>query len=173
MITKINTDIPSQTNKRIIQELFKTCLWRPASDDAIDISINKPDSGFLMVTYFNDNIEHTPHEILNVYANMILDIVQKKSLMRFKGIRRCYWNWYNPSSKGMFYHKDELKDNKYSIIYNLHTNDGGTKFKINDEERFEKSVESEALIFPSKIDHMGVAPTKDLHRFNLNIIVEI
>ena len=74
MITKINTDIPSQTNKRIIQELFKTCLWRPASDDAIDISINKPDSGFLMVTYFNDNIEHTPHEILKLLTQQTFQI---------------------------------------------------------------------------------------------------
>ena len=65
------------------------------------------------------------------------------------------------------------KDNKFSIIYNLHDNDGGTEFKINNEIKFYKSEESTALLFPSKIEHRGVSPTKDLNRFSLNILIEI
>tara|TARA_R100001509_G_scaffold31301_1_gene16680 strand:+ start:228 stop:746 length:519 start_codon:yes stop_codon:yes gene_type:complete len=172
MITKINTNIPSQTNKRIIQTLFTTSYWKHSVDDGTNVNVDMADSGFAMVSYY-DNKPHTPHEILNVYAAMILDIVQKNYLIKFKDVQRYYWNWYNPSSKGMSYHKDDLRDNRYSIIYNLHTNDGGTKFKINGKEKFEKSVESEALIFPSKIEHIGVAPKENLHRLNLNIVVKI
>ena len=50
---------------------------------------------------------------------------------------------------------------------------GGTIFEINNQEKFEKSIESEAIIFPSKIRHMGVAPKENFHRFNLNIITQI
>ena len=69
--------------------------------------------------------------------------------------------------------KYDLQDNKFSIIYNLHDNDGGTEFKINNEVKFYKSEESTALLFPSKIEHRGVSPTKDLNRFSLNILIEI
>jgi len=73
----------------------------------------------------------------------------------------------------MEYHIDSNYDNLYSIIYNLHDNDGGTKFKINDKVTFYKANESEALLFPSKLIHKGVAPKKSLNRFSLNIVLEI
>ena len=172
MIKKINTGIPSQTNKKIIDTLFNTSLWRHAKDGSPVYNINQPDCGMAIIT-FGDSIEYTPHEILNVYAGVIFDIVQKNSLIQFKKINRYYWNWYSPGSIGTKYHEDHPNDNKYSIIYNLHTNDGGTIFKINEEEKFEKSVESEAIVFPSKITHKGIPPKKSLHRLNLNIITEI
>ncbi len=172
MITKVKTDIPSQTNKKIIDILTNTSLWRHAKDEGPTYNINQPDCGMAMIT-FEDTVGHTPHETLNVYAGVIFDMVQKNSLIQFKKINRYYWNWYSPSSTGTKYHKDHDNDNKYSIIYNLHTNDGGTIFKINDEEKFEKSVESEAIVFPSKISHKGIPPKENLHRLNLNIITEI
>ena len=173
MITKINTNIPTQTNKRIIQTLFKTTFWGFAKDNELSHDLNKSNQGLAMVTFQDENIPYSPNEILNTYAGIIFDMVQKDSFIKFKKIKRLYWNWYDQTSQGMAYHIDDPADNKYSIIYNLHTNDGGTNFKINDEIKFEKSTESEAIVFPSKIWHSGVAPTKDLHRFNLNIITEI
>ncbi len=68
---------------------------------------------------------------------------------------------------------DSKLDNKYSILYNLHNNDGGTEFKINDKLKFFKSNESEAILFPSKIEHRGIAPKVNPNRFCLNITLEI
>ena len=171
MITKINTNIPSQTNRKIINQLFCTRQWSFAHDDP-HASINLKDNGLAVVTHDLDN-SHTPNEILNVYAGIIFDMIQKNTVIKFKTIQRYYWNWYNPSSTGTCFHQDDVRDDRYSIIYNLHTNDGGTIFEINNQEKFEKSIESEAIIFPSKIRHMGVAPKENFHRFNLNIITQI
>ena len=38
---------------------------------------------------------------------------------------------------------------------------------------FYKSNQSEALVFPSKLLHRGVAPKKDLNRFSLNMVVKL
>jgi|TARA_R100000030_G_scaffold38625_1_gene28926 hypothetical protein len=174
MITKINTSIPTDTNKKILDILFNSPSvdWGFAIDDRFKMNLKKLDSGLSFLTY-SQYQKHRPHEVLNTYASFIFDMTKEKSLIKFKEIDRFYWNWYHPYSKGTKFHIDETEDNCYSIIYNLHTNDGGTKFNINDEIKFEKSVESEAVIFPSKILHTGVAPTKDLHRFSLNIITRI
>jgi hypothetical protein len=85
---------------------------------------------------------------------------------------RVYWNWYAPGAL-MEFHQDGNKDNYYSIIYNIHNNDGGTEFNINNKIKFFKSVESEALLFPSILYHRGMAPKESLNRFALNIIVQI
>lgn len=172
MITKINTDIPKQTNQRILDILFNLNGWNFATDDRFKINLNTLDSGFSFISY-SQYQNHKPHEVLNAYAGFIFDMVREKSLIKFKEVDRFYWNWYHPNSKGTKFHIDDTDDNYYSIIYNLHTNDGGTKFKINDEIKFEESIESEAIVFPSKILHTGVAPTKSLHRFSLNIITKI
>ncbi len=73
----------------------------------------------------------------------------------------------------MTFHDDEKKDNYYSIVYNLHNNDGGTEFKINDKIEFYPSVVSQAIVFPSKLIHRGIAPNKFYNRFSLNMVVEI
>ena len=173
MITKINTNIPKQTNQRILDELFNLQGWSFATDDSFKIKLNTLDSGFSFQSYNSQNQNIKSHEVLNVYAGFIFDMIREKSLIKFKEIDRFYWNWYHPNSKGTKFHIDDPRDNRYSIIYNLHTNDGGTEFKINDQIKFEKSLESEAIVFPSKILHTGVAPTKDLHRFSLNIVTKI
>tara|TARA_Y100000114_G_scaffold135301_1_gene136060 strand:+ start:270 stop:788 length:519 start_codon:yes stop_codon:yes gene_type:complete len=172
MITRINTEVPFDTNKRILETLFKTQQWGHAYDNKTHLNINKADGGFAIVTYADDR-SYTSNEILNVYASFIFDMVQKNTVIKFKHLQRYFWNWYSPSSKGTLFHQDDPRDDRYSIIYSLHTNDGGTCFKINDEIKFEKSVESQALLFPSKLEHRGIAPTKDLNRLNLNIIVQI
>tara|TARA_Y100000361_G_C10980664_1_gene248886 strand:- start:41 stop:541 length:501 start_codon:yes stop_codon:yes gene_type:complete len=166
MITKINTDIPTSVNKDIINNLYRATDWFFGSDKILNININNKDAGFTLNTTMNN------HDILNTYAKVIYTMVEKDTFMKFKKIDRIYWNWYHPGSD-MKFHEDDLQDNKFSIIYNLHDNDGGTEFKINNEVKFYKSEESTALLFPSKIEHRGVSPTKDLNRFSLNILIEI
>jgi len=177
MITKVKTNIPTSINKKILNYLQKNVItWQFAHDDINLLKVNKPDHGFACVS-FSDGVNNNRidgfDETLNIYGGVILDIVQQQSIVKFKNIRRMYWNWYNQSSIGCQYHQDGIQDNKYSIIYNLHTNDGGTSFKIEDNIIFEKSIESEAIIFPSKIWHKGNPPIEDFNRFNLNIITEI
>ena len=172
MITEINTGIPSQTNKKIINELYLCESWLFGNDGVLpNKNLYKRDAGFLLNT-FNKNNQSRPNEILNTYAHVILDMVQNKIDLRFKDIVRIYWNWYHTESL-MEFHQDGYHDNLYSIIYNLHNNDGGTEFKLNDETLFYKSIESKAMVFPSKIFHRGIAPKKDLNRFSLNILLEI
>ena len=163
MITKINTDIPSNTNKKIIETLYDTSNWRFGFDNALTKNPNKRDSGFIL----SQN-----NDILNTYAQIIFDTVEKKTFMKFKKINRLFWNWYHPGSI-MEFHQDMKEDNKFSIVYNLHDNDGGTEIKVDDKNNFYKSIESEALLFPSKLYHKGVAPKENLNRFSLNIVLEI
>ena len=125
----------------------------------------------MLFTYHINNDYHN-NDILNTYAQIIFDMVERKTFMKFKKINRVYWNWYHPGSV-MKFHLDVEEDNKFSIIYNLHDNDGGTEIKINDKITFYKSKESEALLFPSKLYHKGIAPKENLNRFSLNIILEI
>tara|TARA_R100000995_G_C3445238_1_gene105329 strand:+ start:301 stop:816 length:516 start_codon:yes stop_codon:yes gene_type:complete len=171
MITKINTDIPNNTNKKIIETLYNTHNWRFGFDQTLTKNLDKKDSGFMLFTYNIDNDYHN-NDILNTYAQIIFDMVEKKTFIKFKKINRVYWNWYHPGSI-MKFHYDVKEDNQFSIIYNLHDNDGGTEMKINDKITFYKSKESEALLFPSKLYHRGVAPKENLNRFSLNIVLEI
>ncbi len=172
MISIINTNIPKETNRRIINELYYLKTWYFGHDKNIKDVINKQDSGFSSTTFREDNNNFYNNDVLNTYAKFIFDIVQKKSFMKFKKIIRIYWNWYHSSSV-MLYHHDSEQHNMFSILYNLHDNDGGTEFKINDKVTFYKANESEALLFPSKLIHKGIAPKKSLNRFSLNIFLEI
>jgi hypothetical protein len=166
MIQIINTEISKNTNRKIIDNLFKVSNWGFGADKILNTNINIKDSGF----HFNSL--NFKHDILNTYADIIFDLVENNTFMKFKKIDRIHWNWYHPGSD-MKFHEDDFQDNKFSIIYNLHNNDGGTEFKINNEIKFYKSEESTALLFPSKIEHRGIAPKKDLNRFALNIVLEI
>lgn len=161
MIQKINTNVPSNTNVRILQALFEAKTWAFGYDNK---KINKPeifDSGFTLLSL------GTKSE-LEIYSYMLLDMVQEHTPLKIKNIYRMNWNWYNRNSVTKF-HEDMEEDNCYSIAYNLHTNDGGTEFKINDKIQFYPSIEGEALFFPSKLLHRGIAPKTTPHRFMLNI----
>lgn len=171
MITKINTNIPKNTNQKILNRLYTSKGWCFGFDENNHINKDKKDAGLITVTY-NQKGDYYVDDVLNTYAQVIFDAVESNCFMKFKKIRRIYWNWYHPGSK-MQFHIDTQGDNKFSIIYNLHDNDGGTEFKINDEITFHKSIESEAILFPSKLYHKGVAPKTNLNRFSLNIVLEI
>jgi len=173
MITKIDTKIPTKTNQRIIDLLYKANGWGFGFDGHQDdtYDVNKLDAGFLMRTY-DQNQPYVNSESLNAYGSTIVDIVEKNCFLKFKKINRFCWNWYNRNSY-MEWHPDMENAKFYSIIYNLHNNDGGTDIKVNDEVNFCKSNESEAILFPSLLWHRGVAPKENLNRFCLNIMVEI
>ena len=166
MIKKIDTGIPTGINKDIINNLYRATNWFFGADKDLNININKEDEGFTLNTTKYD------YDILNTYAKVIYTLVEKDSFMKFREIIRVYWNWYHPGSD-MTFHQDDIRDNYFSIIYNLHDNDGGTEFRMNDDVKFFKSEESSALLFPSKIEHRGVSPTKNLNRFSLNILITI
>ena len=171
MIEKVNTGISSNTNKRIIDLLFEVNTWSFGFEIFLSKNINKSIAGMLYRSYMDEST-YVGNDALNSYAFTICDMVEKNSYLNFKKIKRVYWNWYFPGSS-MEFHHDDPKDNSYSIVYNLHNNDGGTDFKINNEVTFHKSIESEAILFPSKIYHRGIAPKKSLNRFSLNMMVEI
>lgn len=171
MVTKIDTGIPINTNNRIINNLYATKNWCFGFDKNTFIDTDQRDYGFLVVTY-TETQEYQKNDILNTYAQFIFDMINSKSFMKFKKITRIYWNWYHPGSLTKF-HMDNPDDNAFSIIYNLHNNDGGTEFKINDKIDFYKSIASEAIVFPSKLYHRGIAPKINPNRFCLNMVLEI
>ena len=167
MIKQFNIDIPPKTNKDIINLLHKDRNWYFGSDgSSLTTNINKTDAGFML----DSNNPINP--VLNTYAKVICNMVEKHSFMKFKIIDRIYWNWYH-SNSNTFLHEDSLSDNAFSIIYNLHTNDGGTEFKINEKTEFYQSQESMALLFPSKIYHKGISAKNYPSRFALNVVVQI
>jgi len=171
MIQEIDTKISEKTNKRIINELYSISNWQFGSDIILNKNICKKDSGF-SVTTLNSINNININNILNTYAFCILDMIQENTFIKFKNVVRIFWNWYHQGSL-MEYHRDSSEDNIYSIVYNLHNNDGGTEFKIDEKIKFYNSISSQALLFPSKIYHRGMPPKKDLNRFSLNIMVQI
>jgi len=173
MIKIIKNILPPEINKNIITTLCNQQNWSFPHDikdmtreNFLNnfVKNNISNCGFSLVTYDNFNNIHIKTE-LNLYGEIIFYYIKQKSKLNIFDIKRIYWNYYDQSSTGN-YHKDKGEENYISIIYNLHTNDGGTYIK----NKFIPSNEGEAIIFPSNIIHKGVAPIKNKHRFNLNII---
>ena len=170
MIKEINLDFLKESNKRIINNLYKLQNWG-FGFEYHPRNVNRKDGGFTIITYSED-VDYFNNDILNTYVEIILDVIKEKYLWQFKRIHSVFWNWYHQGSVTEF-HIDSPKDNMFSILYNLHDNDGGTEFKINDEKKFYKSIDSQALLFPSKLYHRGVSPKTNENRFSLNIVIEI
>src|SRR6056300_482027 len=104
MIKEINTGIPSNTNKGIIKHLYCAQNWHFGWDQNSDLNIDKKDSGLIL------NIINSNNPVLNTYAQIIFDIVEKNTAIQFKKIERIYWNWYHPGSITEF-HEDSAEDN--------------------------------------------------------------
>jgi len=170
----IDNILPKEINNNILGQLFNSRNWGIAYDkpDFIERMIldNQPNEGFNILSYDNvKNIKlNTP---LNIYADTILYKVKEILEIDFLEPSRYYWNYYDNSATTHF-HTDESKD-YITILYNLHNNDGGTEIKINNKTKFYKSIESQALIFPSHFHHRGIVPKENKHRLNLNIIARI
>jgi len=175
-IQTIDTNLPTRFNQKIINLLFTSKLWGIATDkkpfDNHFYDINRYDMGFLLASYERE-CNNFGQNNLNIYAEIIVDsLFEKIKNKNYKNIERFYWNWYNQTSITEF-HQDRQENNKLSIVYNIHTNDGGTEIKVNDDLQFYPSVAGQAILFNSNLWHRGIPPKKDSQRFSLNIIMEI
>ena len=169
MITEINTNIPQSANDRIINYLMNAKGWYFGKDND-ERNFKKPDAGFTLMTYHEDpsNIPIL-NPAVNAFGWFIFDIVRDKFNLNFKNVHRIFWNYYSKNSV-MGFHIDRPEDKAYSIVYNFTDNDGGTEFRVNEKVIFKKSIASQALVFPSKLDHKGVAPKNTYNRIALNIV---
>lgn len=170
MIKTIETKLPTEFNQKIINDLSTLDMWRIATDGnlgGLDINQkNKSDSGFSFTSYKENEIHHK-EGFFNPLAEIIHYIACTKLHINKNIITRVMYNFYTPSAKCEL-HQDTAKENFFSILYNFHTNDGGTFFEK--ENKLYKSKESQALVFPSNLFHKGVAPKKHMGRLSLNII---
>lgn len=165
--------LPPSSNIEMIKLLIMQ-QWGYATDDTkmesllIDNIFNNVNHGFYYHSYDErrDYLPVTHGSLqLNTYAKIITDIVNARlGYVKYK-IHRFYWNMYFPNAK-MLEHTDWDDDSHLTILYNLHTTDGG--IEINKE--FYKDEMGTATVFQSNIKHKGIAPTKDPVRFNLNIV---
>ena len=173
MINKVKNILPPEINKHIIIKLCNQPNWcfpHDAQGQTRDeffnnfVSDNVSNSGFSLVTYDQlNNIKIDTN--LNLYAEIIFYKIKQELKLNLHSISRIYWNYYDTTSIAN-YHVDRTEPGYKSIIYNIHTNDGGTRIG----DKFFKSNESEAIVFDSDLKHKGVAPSNYKHRFNLNII---
>ena len=175
MLEIIDTNLPSRFNQKIINLLFTSRSWgiatdkKPLDNDIYDI--NKYDTGFTLASYEKE-FNNFGQSNLNIYAEIIVDsLFDKIKVKNFKNIERFYWNWYNQTSITEF-HQDREEDNKISIVYNIHNNDGGTEIKIGNDLKFFPSISGQAIIFASNLWHRGLPPKINPQRFSLNILLE-
>jgi hypothetical protein len=170
MVTLIKDILPKTSNFDIITELSK-CQWGFACDNDRNDSFmarlfSNKGYGFNFISLINNVPQlNTP---LNTYGKIILDLVLNK--LNFKGkfiIHRFYWNMYH-SGNYTEEHVDGGEEN-LTILYNLHTTDGGTEIN----KIFYKDLMGEAKVFKSNILHKGIPPKEDKIRFNLNIVLTI
>ena len=172
-IELIDISFPKQLNKTLISYLISNTAWRFATDlnqdELIRDNITKKngfDYGFFIRTY-DVKEQHYRDDFLNNIAHTIKNMIDEKSNFNIGLIQRIYWNMYVNSSV-MEYHRDQQADNNcISIVYNLHTNDGGTNFK---DYKTISSKESQAIVFKSEKLHKGIAPKKIPFRFCVNIV---
>jgi hypothetical protein len=159
----LNNIIPKTINKNIINELVNH-QWYIACDNTQDMCkkiFSKVNNGFSLLTLENGIIKM--NTILNVYGQIIFNIIIEKLKIKAR-LDRLYWNMYLKESETEI-HTDKLDLEYFSILYNLHTTDGG--IEINN--KFYPDLESQAKVFKSNILHRGIGPKQDNVRFNLNI----
>ncbi len=174
MIEIIKDILPTAINKKILSYLANHQNWRIAKDYESDQKLVEdllgPDgsnSGFSSETYneFHKINLNTP---LNLYAELIYEIIKNKTKYKFIKPTRFIWNYYCSNSKTHL-HKDNTTNNYVSFVYCLNENNGGTEI----DGKFIHYKEGEALIFPSNISHRGISATDVKSRFNLNCVIEI
>jgi len=161
----IKNILPKETNKEILNYLCNETSWKLAHEYKTPYEIIFLNNLHLGYSHCSQGL--CDQQILNIPANIITNTVLEK--MNLKGkIFRFMWNMYN-QNQSSYIHKDHHLDTYVSILYNLHTTDGGTEI----DGKFYPDQESEAKVFKSNIDHKGIGPKKNNIRFNLNIVVEL
>ena len=160
----LNNIISKEINNKIIKQLADShwfIAWDQNSNTYEKIFSNK-NNGFCIETMGDGQVQG--NNLLNVYGKMIFNIIIEK--LKIKGkLSRIFWNMYLKDSEGDF-HIDNKESGFISIVYNLHTTDGGTEIN----GKFYKDLEGQAKIFNSNTIHKGFGPKQDNVRFNLNLI---
>lgn len=152
-------------NKKIIEYLCNNVGWFIASEstDASDCFLkDKPFDGFCYHTH-----NATREKMLNEFALKIIQKTCNKLNVEYK-VERVMWNMYLKGQEGKT-HTDKDQDGFLSILYNLHTTDGGTVV----DGVFYKDKAFETKVFYSNRPHRGIGPKKDLVRFNLNVLIQV
>jgi len=166
-IKLLNNILTKEINNKIINELVNH-HWFIAWDNVMNrgekIFSNK-NSGFSIVTMIEG--KEQMNTVLNVYGEIIFNLIIKK-LKTKATLDRIFWNMYLKDSETEI-HTDRPYSNCFSVVYNLHTTDGG--IEINN--KFYPDLEGQAKIFNSNILHKGFGPKQDNVRFNLNLIFRI
>lgn len=174
-------------NQFVLRLLRDQRGWRICPDDwDVKIESDMKDSQYakdmgrfsdtgLLLHSFNDapydEDDSSTYESLNTLAQYIFESVMDKSKYEYHDIElvRILWNYYNRASTGIYHVDKDFTDKKYfSVIYYLHTCDGGT---IIEKNPMIPSVSGNAVIFPSNLPHRGIGPTKDSARFVLNFLL--
>lgn len=166
-VTLLNNLLPKTVNQTIINELTNHhwfIAWDKVKNRSEKIFSDK-NSGFSITTMNDGKIE--VNSVLNVYGQIIFNIIIEKLKIKAK-LDRIFWNMYLKESESEF-HTDRTDSNCFSVVYNLHTTDGG--LVVND--KFYPDVESQAKIFKSNSVHKGIGPKQYNVRFNLNLIFKV
>lgn len=133
------------------------------------ISTEYKHAGF---THISGDLKEEPeinfNDPLNIYANIITNKVFDTLEHNYRFIERIHWNYYLKGQEGSG-HVDRDVNDYVSILYNMHTTDGGTEIL----EKFYQDKASQAKVFKSNWRHRGVSTKNDKARTSLNIVVRI
>jgi hypothetical protein len=172
-VLTINNLFSPLTNLRIVNILVQQhwgFAWdtKDGNKDLLNYVLQNKNYGFYLITLLhNEDTKKTPQSFeLNTFGKILVDyICAKLGINEPVNIDRFYWNMYFNNSS-MIEHTDWKDESRLTILYNLHTTDGG--IEIN--KTFYKDNMGEAKIFHGVNLHKGIAPKKDPIRFNLNVV---
>jgi len=176
--------VPKEINTEVINYLGNKGKWSfvleqiPNSSgqfSKVVTSDKTTDGGMFHITYSrsNSNLEVVPDQYLNDFGNWIYFFCKERTDLKIQYLERLYWNLYSPGASCNWHIDQDLGGYAgfyESIIYNLHTNDGGTEFEGSQKIL---AKEGQAVIFPSHLRHRGLAPEKNKWRVSLNIVVRL
>ena len=171
---KIFEDIlPPKINIEIIKGLVKQ-HWQIAydgfHDERFENIFRQKNNGFNITSFDRScrDEQITSNPFLNIYAEIIGTTIMHKLNIDNYSFDRFFWNMFFSNSQTDI-HKDREVPGYLSILYCLHTTDGGTEIG---GKKYEDKM-GIAKVFDSHIDHKGLSPIKDPVRFNLNIVAKI
>lgn len=184
MITKFESLLPANINDTIYDYLIHHYGWNIITDKHFSKFSGGTDSGMILSSMKGGVSTGKDFEKLNLYAEIILDLVIKGSVVtkdfmvrnRFTNpvMKRCFWNYYHSNSCAEE-HCDTTEKNHWSIVYYLNDVEGaGTRIVDGEtgEDILVPSVAGNAVLFPSSYIHTGTPPSGLNHRCCLNIIFE-
>ena len=160
----LNNIVPKAINNQIIHELANH-HWHIAWDSKksnLEKIFSDKNSGFSIETLKDGKVNI--NSILNIYGDFIFHIILEKLDIKAE-LHRIFWNMYLKGAEGD-YHTDNKDPNFISVVYNLHTTDGGTEI----DNVLYNDLEGQAKIFNSNILHKGIGPKQNNVRFNLNLV---